>query len=372
MADTEDVECWASMADAFDFGDVDHALRETSVLIPVPTLDTPAAELDSLDTLATRFACDFRSKLPCVTRRAAAVWMSGSRLGRGGGEAVFGSTGCASSNIPVVLLEKSIDGKTFLGRGSTCHRREGVAARDAWVRVTQRPENPSQVNTERCYFRAPLGPELWSDIDFRPVRAIFGDGEKRMRFPDETGGPPPLPFSEKTSSVWVSSPGCVTPTHFDLCHGLLTQIRGIKRVLLVPPEHTRSMHRVAPGSVNPNSSPVDLSLYVFGVHDTENVSPKSKTKNQARLCAARDERVKHPKTANAFGEIRETTLEPGDTLYIPPFWWHQVVTEEEENEEDKEEANESFESKKNQVSVSLLLAFDPVGDEGVHPCVEES
>ena len=58
------------MADAFDFGDVDHALRETSVLIPVPTLDTPAAELDSLDTLATRFACDFRSKLPCVTRRS--------------------------------------------------------------------------------------------------------------------------------------------------------------------------------------------------------------------------------------------------------------------------------------------------------------
>ena len=30
----------------------------------------------------------------------------------------------------------------------------------------------------RCYFRVPLGPELWSDVDFHPVETIFG-GEGR-------------------------------------------------------------------------------------------------------------------------------------------------------------------------------------------------
>ena len=42
--------------------------------------------------------------------------------------------------------------------------------------------------------------------------------------------------------MWVSNHGCVTPTHFDLCHGLLTQLEGAKRALLVAPEHARSLY----------------------------------------------------------------------------------------------------------------------------------
>ena len=58
------------------------------------------------------------------------------------------------------------------------------------------------------------------------------------------------------------APGCVTPLHFDLCHGLLTQLVGTKRVLLVAPEHSRSLHRNPPSHANPNSSPVDLPLWL--------------------------------------------------------------------------------------------------------------
>lgn len=406
MARTEDVECWAQMADAFDFGDVDHTKRDVpTVCVPVPWLENmvpSAAENaeESLETLGTRFAQAFRGNSPCVTRRAAEPWMSSSRLGIGGGDAVFGPNGAARA-IPVVMLENSVDGKTFLGKGDWCTRRENVLGGDAWAAVTQRGGDAThQVHNDRCYFRVPLGPELWRDVDFRAACAIFGnardDDEKPMArsresHHDETeivGGPPPAPFSQKTSSVWVSSPGCVTPTHFDLCHGLLTQIRGKKRVLLVPPWHTRSMHRLPPGGVNPNSSPVNLSLYVFGVGEekekrdfsskTKTVSG-TKTKRDARLEDARAERGKHAKTRTAFGEIRDVTLTPGDTLYIPPFWWHHVVTlpeaganegHENENEDEKKNSPSSTENRNN-VSVSLLLAFDPIGDEGVHPCVED-
>ena len=45
-------------------------------------------------------------------------------------------------------------------------------------------------------------------------------------------------------------------------------------------------------------------------------------------------------------------MTPGDTLYIPPFWWHHITT-------------------LNEASTSLLLAFDPTAEEGVHPCVED-
>ena len=220
--------------------------------------------------------------------------------------------------------------------------------------------------SDRCYFRAPLGPELREDLDFRAARIVFGRNECVI---DNA-------FS-KTASLWCSSRGCVTPTHFDLCHGFLTQIRGRKRVLLVPPEHTRSMYRADPSGVNPNSSPVDLALFVTGLEGEKRFSEAENKRADA-------ERARFPKTRVALGEIREVTLEPGDTLYIPPFWWHHVVTletletlerdsdvctesisREEKNEREKNERDED------DVSVSLLLAFDPVGDESVHPCVDE-
>ena len=146
-------------------------------------------------------------------------------------------------------------------------------------------------------------------------------------------------------------------------------------MLLVPPEHTRSMYRADPSGVNPNSSPVDLALFVTGLEGEKRFSEAEKKRAHA-------ERARFPKTRVALGEIREVTLEPGDTLYIPPFWWHQVVTletlerdsdvctesivsREEKNEREKNERVED------DVSVSLVLAFDPVGDESVHPCVDE-
>ena len=45
------------------------------------------------------------------------------------------------------------------------------------------------------------------------------------------------------------------------------------------------------------------------------------------------------------------------------FWWHHVAT--------LDDVQTRVEEKTETVSVSLLLAFDPNGDESVHPCVEE-
>jgi len=373
MADADEVECWASMADAFDFGDAVETARDASACtVPVPVLErvehaAAASGTESLESLATRFASEFRSKSPCVTRRAAAQWMSGSRIGRGGGEAVFGAQG-AARDVPVVLLEKPKDGRNFLGRGELCSRVDGVPAHEAWARVRRgnEPRASARASTasDRCYFRAPLGPELREDLDFRAARTVFGgdSGRNECVFDDASGNAPPSPFSANTASLWCSSRGCVTPTHFDLCHGLLTQIAGRKRVLLVPPEHTRSMYRADPSGVNGNSSPVDLALFVTGLAGPGR-GFRDETSKETNEDAER-ERARFSKLRVALGEIREVTLEPGDTLYIPPFWWHHVVTLDPLVQTRVEEKTET-------VSVSLLLAFDPNGDESVHPCVEE-
>ena len=377
MADADEAECWASMADAFDFGDPGETARDASASVPVPVLErvahTAAFGTESLESLATRFANDFRSKSPCVTRRAAAQWMSESRIGCGGGEAVFGARG-AARDVPVVLLEKPIDGKTFLGVGERCSRVDGVPAHEAWARVRRgnepRASARASAASERCYFRAPLSPELWEDLDFRAARTVFGgdsSSNQKNECVKNVGNAPPFPFSAKTASLWCSSFGCVTPTHFDLCHGLLTQIAGRKRVLLVPPEHTRSMYRADPSGVNPNSSPVDLALFVFGLARDDGDETRFRDEREKKMSDAEEERARFPKTRVALGEIREVTLEPGDTLYVPPFWWHHVVTLDDSGQWSREETR----AREKNVSVSLLLAFDPAPEESVHPCVEE-
>ena len=108
-------------------------------------------------------------------------------------------------------------------------------------------------------------------------------------------------------------------------------------MLLVAPEHARSLHRNPRGRANPNSSPVDLPAWL-GLGDDETARAR--------------ERERHPRVANVVGEVYECVLTPGDTLYVPPFWWHHVTTLE-------------------RASTSLLLAFDPDAEESVHPCVED-
>ena len=111
---------------------------------------------------------------------------------------------------------------------------------------------------------------------------------------------------------------------------------GDQRVLLVAPEHSRSLHRNPPSHANPNSSPVDLPLWLGDASRDEDVV---------------EERRRHPRVANVVGEVYECVLTPGDTLYIPRFG------------APRRHAGEA--------STSLLLAFDPTAEESVHPCVED-
>eukprot|EP00656_Telonema_subtile_P053413 TRINITY_DN7741_c0_g1_i1.p1 TRINITY_DN7741_c0_g1~~TRINITY_DN7741_c0_g1_i1.p1 ORF type:complete len:310 (-),score=48.78 TRINITY_DN7741_c0_g1_i1:204-1133(-) len=141
----------------------------------------------------------------------------------------------------------------------------------------------------------------------------------------------PAPFKESNCGVWVSSPGCVTPLHYDLCHGFLAQIRGSKRVLLFAPTDLRSLYPNAAEGPNPNTSQVDVARWLAGDEQ---------------------QRSLFPKVANA--DPYEHVLRAGECLYIPPFWWHHVSTLQEP-------------------AASVLLPFDPDynRNEGVHPCVED-
>ncbi|MCP1468615.1 ribosomal protein L16 Arg81 hydroxylase [Sphingobium sp. OAS761] len=95
--------------------------------------------------------------------------------------------------------------------------------------------------------------------------------------------------------VWIGGAATFTQLHFDLTNNLLAQVTGTKQVILVPPSQTGRLahHRHVFSDV------VDLT-------------------DPARL-------AQFPKARDV--PRYEVRLTPGDLLFIPIGWWHQVRSE---------------------------------------------
>ena len=99
------------------------------------------------------------------------------------------------------------------------------------------------------------------------------------------------------SRFWYAPPDARGPLHRDLPENLYAQVSGHKRFVLIDRRLTRMMHRHSFASGVPNYSPVD---------------------------AEEPDLERFPRFRDAPREVAE--LGPGDLLYIPRLWWHQVRT----------------------------------------------
>lgn len=97
-------------------------------------------------------------------------------------------------------------------------------------------------------------------------------------------------FEPHRAMVWAGSGGCVTPLHYDRCHGFLCQLEGVKTVTLFRPRDTAKLNPRPPITQRAHTSTLSLA--------------------QAKV------RAPH----------YEVVMRPGDCLYIPPGWWHHVQT----------------------------------------------
>jgi hypothetical protein len=103
------------------------------------------------------------------------------------------------------------------------------------------------------------------------------------------------PFNPKWTGLWMGQAGNTTPFHHDWWHGLLAQISGHKRYTLV--------------------------------HPCDGVALQKDWSAGARydLCSAEV----LPADADVLQDLElvfEGVLAPGEMLYVPPYWFHQVVT----------------------------------------------
>jgi len=119
-----------------------------------------------------------------------------------------------------------------------------------------------------------------------------------LRLIDDLAFPPffdQLP--ERQFRIWVAGAGQQSTIHNDNYENLNAQILGRKSFLLIPPEDHGGLYAE---QINEGlwSSPVDT---------------------------AAPQLDRFPRFAGVRGMRR--TLQPGDMLYIPRFWWHQATSE---------------------------------------------
>lgn len=158
-------------------------------------------------------------------------------------------------------------------------------------------------------------PQLEPDIDISFMTSLVNSSQSEVT----------QVFATKNIGIWSSSAGCVTPLHYDLCHGFLAQCYGRKRFILASHEDFPLLYVNRDcASSNKNVSRADLSAWLEG----------------------------DPLQRSAFPYLADVTwliadLAHGDILYTPPGWFHHVTSVDN--------------------SLSVLLPFDPAPHEPLPP-----
>jgi lysine-specific demethylase 8 len=102
------------------------------------------------------------------------------------------------------------------------------------------------------------------------------------------------------TSLWMGPRGSVTPIHHDFSDNFFVEVRGRKRVVMYAPEPEQAFYRLPFRAVNGRSS-----WHISRVGSLDNV-----------------ERDEFPQFERA--QPIDVTVEQGDVLYIPSFYWHEV------------------------------------------------
>ncbi len=125
-----------------------------------------------------------------------------------------------------------------------------------------------------------------------PMKIIFPELVQDIETPDY--------FDKKllwAMNLWLGTSGNISPLHYDISDNILAQVGGRKRIVLFDPKETSL-------------------LYPFPAH--------SKIPHFSQINVDKPDIEKFPKFSRA--KCLECVIEPGEMLFIPVFWWHQVYS----------------------------------------------
>ena len=107
-----------------------------------------------------------------------------------------------------------------------------------------------------------------------------------------------IPDSDPLISIWLGNQSRIA-AHFDYPRNLACCIAGKRRFTVFPPEQVANLY-VGPWDLTPAGQPISL------------------------VDANAPDLNRFPRFAEAWAAAQSTELEPGDAIYLPGMWWHQV------------------------------------------------
>lgn len=110
--------------------------------------------------------------------------------------------------------------------------------------------------------------------------------------------PLPLATPDATPRLWIGNASRVS-THYDVSSNIAAVVAGRRRFVLFPPEQGRN-------------------LYVGPLDHTIAGQPTSMVDLEA------PDLVRYPRFAEALAAMQVAELEPGDAIFVPSLWWHDV------------------------------------------------
>ncbi len=129
--------------------------------------------------------------------------------------------------------------------------------------------------------------------------------ENDLSFDNEYFTLNPIDRLDPMVGIWIGNK-TIAPCHYDAQNNIACCIAGKRKFTLFPPDQIKNLY---PGPLAPTPGGQVISMVDFSQPDFD----------------------KHPKFEIALnhGEIAE--LEPGDALFIPSMWWHQVESKSDFN-----------------------------------------
>jgi hypothetical protein len=98
--------------------------------------------------------------------------------------------------------------------------------------------------------------------------------------------------------LWLGN-AITTPAHVDETHNIACVVSGRRRFTLFPPEQVANLY-IGPVDFTPTGAPIALPSLI------------------------EPDFARFPRLKEALHHAQVAELEPGDALYIPALWWHQV------------------------------------------------
>lgn len=108
----------------------------------------------------------------------------------------------------------------------------------------------------------------------------------------------PLLGASVVSRIWASGP-VTAPTHYDMSDNIACVVAGRRRFTFFPPEQLANLY-VGPLDFTPAGQPTSM------------------------VQVAAPDLARFPRYARALEAAEEAELEPGDAVFIPSLWWHNV------------------------------------------------